>query len=232
MVVAVVSRTLLLVWDVSADQEEPWRRLLQELSDADREEEEYAGSLRRLGVLAESVWLVHKPLGGGMAVVYLEALGPSGRCASLRHLRRRLTRGTAQECASFSASLWRGYHEQRAASSFSCGAMMMIRASVRRRKTRDPTPQLAKDGNLWSIRREDLLEVRTMQEAIVAGEAARVLEQMNARTPLVDLRTSAKEETKPSQKRASKRTGKGWSPPTLPSTSKITTNESRCDVHD
>src|SRR4051794_12509662 len=119
MVVAVVSRTLLLVWDVSADQEEPWRRLLQELSDADREEEEeeeeeeYAGSLRRLGVLAESVWLVTKPLGGGMAVVYLEALGPSGRCASLRHLRRRLTRGTAQECASFSASLWRGYHGQR-----------------------------------------------------------------------------------------------------------------------
>src|SRR3954470_16232460 len=76
MVVAVVSRTLLLVWDVSADQEEPWRRLLQELSDADREEEEYAGSLRRMGVLAESVWLVPKPSGGGVAVVYLQALDP------------------------------------------------------------------------------------------------------------------------------------------------------------
>ena len=69
-------------WDVSADQEEPWRRLLQELqelqelSDARREEEEeeYVGSRRRLGISAESVWLVPKPSGGGRAVVYLEAL--------------------------------------------------------------------------------------------------------------------------------------------------------------
>jgi hypothetical protein len=76
MVVAVVSRTLLLVWDVSADQEEPWRRLLQELTEARQEEEEYVESRRRLGVLAESVWLVPKPCGGGMAVVYLQALDP------------------------------------------------------------------------------------------------------------------------------------------------------------
>jgi hypothetical protein len=69
-------RSLLLAWDVSADQEEPWRRLLQELSDARREEEEYVESRRRLGVLAESVWLVPKPCGGGMAVVYLQALDP------------------------------------------------------------------------------------------------------------------------------------------------------------
>jgi hypothetical protein len=72
-----VSRTLLVAWDISAGQEEPWRRLLQELSDARRgEEEEYVESRRRLGVSAESVWLVPRPSGGGMAVVYLEALNP------------------------------------------------------------------------------------------------------------------------------------------------------------
>ena len=62
-----------MVWDVSADQEEPWRRLLQELSDA-RWEEEYVQSRRCLGISIVSVWLVAKPLGGGRAVVYLEAL--------------------------------------------------------------------------------------------------------------------------------------------------------------
>jgi hypothetical protein len=77
VVVAMVGRSLLLAWDVSADPEEPWRRLLQDLSDARREEEEeYVESRRRLGVLAESVWLVPKPSGGGMAIVYLEALDP------------------------------------------------------------------------------------------------------------------------------------------------------------
>src|SRR3954454_6270932 len=87
MVVAVVSRTLLLVWDVSADQEEPWRRLLQELSDARwEEEEEYVGSRRRLGVSAESVWLIPKPSGGGIAVVYLEALEDPERAAPERAL--------------------------------------------------------------------------------------------------------------------------------------------------
>jgi hypothetical protein len=76
VVVATVGRTLLLAWDVSAVQEEPWRRLLQELSYARCEEEEYMDSRRRLGVSAESVWLVPKPSGGGVAVVYLEALDP------------------------------------------------------------------------------------------------------------------------------------------------------------
>jgi hypothetical protein len=75
VVVATVGRTLLLVWDVSAAQEEPWRRLLQELSYA-RCEEEYVESRRRLGVSAESVWLVPKRSGGGIAVVYLEVLDP------------------------------------------------------------------------------------------------------------------------------------------------------------
>ena len=52
VVVAMVGRSLLLLaWEVSADQEEPWRRLLQELSDA-RREEEYVQSRRRLGVSA------------------------------------------------------------------------------------------------------------------------------------------------------------------------------------
>ena len=75
VVVATVGRTLLLAWDVSAVQEEPWRRLLQELSYA-RREEEYVGSRRRLGVSAESVWIAPKPTGGGVAVVYLEASDP------------------------------------------------------------------------------------------------------------------------------------------------------------
>ena len=68
-------RSLLLACDISAEQEEPWRRLLQELSDAGRKEvkEEYARSRRRLGISVESVWLVPtKPRGEG-AVVYLEA---------------------------------------------------------------------------------------------------------------------------------------------------------------
>ena len=75
VVVAKVGRTLLLAWDVSAVQEEPWRRLVQELSYA-RWEEEYMDSRRRVGVSVESVWLVAKPSGGGVAVVYLEALDP------------------------------------------------------------------------------------------------------------------------------------------------------------
>jgi hypothetical protein len=66
---------LLLAWEVSADQEEPWRRLLQELSEAGRKEE-YLRSRRRLGISSESVWLVPRRSGGGMALVYLEAEEP------------------------------------------------------------------------------------------------------------------------------------------------------------
>jgi hypothetical protein len=72
----VTSRSLLLAWDVPPDQEEPWRRFLQELSDSPNHEEEYAQSRRRLGVRAESVWLAPKPSGGGVAIVYLEADSP------------------------------------------------------------------------------------------------------------------------------------------------------------
>jgi len=66
-------RSLELAWEVSAEQEEPWRRLLQELSEARHEGEEYGESRRRLGISAESVWLLPKPSGGGIAIVYLEA---------------------------------------------------------------------------------------------------------------------------------------------------------------
>jgi hypothetical protein len=68
------SRSLLLAWDVPPDQEEPWRRFLQELSSS--RYEEYARSRRRLGVTAESVWLAPKPSGGGVAIVYLQAETP------------------------------------------------------------------------------------------------------------------------------------------------------------
>jgi hypothetical protein len=71
---SVVSRSLLFAWDVPPDQEEPWRRYLQELSSSPYEE--YAESRRRLGVIAESVWLAPKPSGGGVAIVYLEAESP------------------------------------------------------------------------------------------------------------------------------------------------------------
>ena len=72
--VAMVGRSLLLAWDVPPDQEEPWRRSLQELSDP--RYEEYARSRRRLGVTAESMWLIPKPSGGGVAIIYLEAEDP------------------------------------------------------------------------------------------------------------------------------------------------------------
>ncbi len=66
--------TSLFVWQVTADQEEPWRRLLQELSGP--RFEQYAESRRRLDISAESVWFAPKPSGGGIAVVWLEAEDP------------------------------------------------------------------------------------------------------------------------------------------------------------
>jgi hypothetical protein len=69
-----IGRASLFVWQVSAAQEEPWRRFLQELSGS--RFEEYADSRRRLGISAESVWVAPKPSGGGVAVVYLEADNP------------------------------------------------------------------------------------------------------------------------------------------------------------
>jgi hypothetical protein len=61
-------RSLLLACDLSVGQEEPWRQLLQELSEAGRKEveEEFAKSRRRLGISVKSVWFVPtKPRGGG-----------------------------------------------------------------------------------------------------------------------------------------------------------------------
>jgi hypothetical protein len=67
--------SLLLACEIAADQEEPWRRLLQELSDGGRKEG-YVQSRHRLSISAELVWLVPKSSGGGLAVVYLEGLDP------------------------------------------------------------------------------------------------------------------------------------------------------------
>ena len=69
-----IGRASLIVWQVSADQEEPWRRFLQELSGS--RFEEYAKSRRRLGIFAESVWFAPQSSGGGATVVFLEAEDP------------------------------------------------------------------------------------------------------------------------------------------------------------
>ena len=69
------SGALLLTWDVRSDQEEPWRRLLQELSEA-RWQEEHVAACRQLGISVESIWFVPKMGGGGTAVIYLEAEDP------------------------------------------------------------------------------------------------------------------------------------------------------------
>ena len=66
-----IGKVSVIAWQVSAEQEEPWRRFLQELSGA--RFEEYAKSRRRLGIFEESVWFAPKPSGGGAAVVFLEA---------------------------------------------------------------------------------------------------------------------------------------------------------------
>src|SRR3712207_6781784 len=69
-------RGLLLAWDVRSDREEPWRRVLQELSDANWREE-HVRACRRLGISVESIWFVPKMGGGGTAVVYLAAEEPA-----------------------------------------------------------------------------------------------------------------------------------------------------------
>ena len=66
---------MLFAWDVRSDREEPWRRLLQDLSDP-RWREEHVAACRRLGISVEFMWFVPKLGGGGTAVVYLEAQEP------------------------------------------------------------------------------------------------------------------------------------------------------------
>ena len=97
-----IGRASLFVWQVSADQEEPWRRFLQELSGS--RFEEYAKSRRRLGIFAESVWFAPKPTGGGIAIVWLEAEDPE------RALRELVAELAASE-TSFDSWLRREMHE-------------------------------------------------------------------------------------------------------------------------
>jgi hypothetical protein len=108
-------RTSLFVWQVSADQEEPWRRFLQELSGS--RYEEYAESRRRLSIFAESVWFAPKPSGGGIAVVWLEAEDPE------RALRKLFAELAASE-TSFDSWFRREMHEL-----FGCDFAQLPRAA-------------------------------------------------------------------------------------------------------
>jgi hypothetical protein len=105
----------LFVWQVSADQEEPWRRFLQELSGP--RFEEYVKSRRRLGIFAESVWFAPKPSGGGIAVVWLEAEDPE------RALREFVAELAASE-TSFDSWFRREMHEL-----FGCDLAQLPRAA-------------------------------------------------------------------------------------------------------
>jgi hypothetical protein len=111
----VTGRTSLLAWQVSADQEEPWRRFLQELSGPHFEE--YAESRRRLDISAEFVCFVPKPSGGGIAVVWLEAED------SERALRE-LIAGLAASETSFDSWVRREMHEL-----FGCDFAQLPRAA-------------------------------------------------------------------------------------------------------
>ena len=97
-----IGRASLIVWQGSADQEEPWRRFLQELSGS--RFDEYVKSRRRLGIFVESVWFAPKPSGGGAAVVFLEAEDPE------RALRKLVTELAASETP-FDSWLRREMHE-------------------------------------------------------------------------------------------------------------------------
>ena len=110
-----IGRASLFVWQVSADQEEPWRRFLQELSGS--RYEEYAESRRRLGISTESVWFAPRPSGGGIAVVWLEAEDPE------RALRKLFAELAASE-TSFDSWLRRKMHEL-----FGCDFAQLPRAA-------------------------------------------------------------------------------------------------------
>jgi hypothetical protein len=110
-----IGRASLFVWQVSADQEEPWRRFLQKLSGS--RFDEYVKSRRRLGIFAESVWFAPKPSGGGVAVVFLEAEDPK------RALRELVAELAASE-TSFDSWLRREMHEL-----FGCDLAQLLRAA-------------------------------------------------------------------------------------------------------
>jgi hypothetical protein len=88
---------------------------------------------------------------------------------SLRLPRHPSTHGTAEQCATSLASIWRGYQGQEAASYFSPGAMMQW-AGVKHRDTHEPTPHLAKYGMSGAYRGEELLQARPIEEAIAAEQ--------------------------------------------------------------
>jgi len=180
-------RSLLLAWRVSADQEEPWRRFLQELSGTRREE--YVGSRKRLGISVEHVWLVpglaRKPgAGGGMAFVYLEALDPEGAL-------RQLADSETPFDSWYSRGMRKVFGFDLARSPRVAGGELLFawreasgEGEHEPPKTHDPAPHFAKDGAPEGIRREGLLEARPIEEAI-AGEA-KPREAMNVTTPPVN----------------------------------------------
>jgi len=138
-----------LAWRVSADQEEPWRRCLQELSGTRREE--YVGSRQRLGISVEYVWLVpglaRKPgAGGGMAFVYLEALDPEGAL-------RQLADSEAPFDSWYSRGMRKVFGFDLARSPRVAGGELLFawreasgEGEHEPPKTHDPVPHLAKDG--------------------------------------------------------------------------------------
>jgi hypothetical protein len=143
-----IGRASLFVWQVSADQEEPSRRFLQELSGS--RFEEYAKSRRRLGIFAESVWFAPKPSGGGAAVVFLEAEDSE---RALRELVAELaasetlsTLGLGGGCTSSSVAISHSCRAQQEASSFSLGGRRRSRRRRSHRRWRGPKPTLSKAG--------------------------------------------------------------------------------------
>ena len=112
---SVTGRTSLLAWQISADQEEPWRRFLQELSGP--RFEEYEDSRRRLDISAESIWFAPKRSGGGIAVVWLKAEYPE------RALHKMVAQLAASE-TSFDSWLRREMHEL-----FGCDFAQLPRAA-------------------------------------------------------------------------------------------------------
>ena len=111
----VTGRSSLLAWQISADQEEPWRRFLQELSGP--RFEEYEDSRRRLDISAESIWFAPKRSGGGVAVVWLEAEDPE------QALHKLVAELAASE-TSFDSWLKREIHEL-----FGCDFAKLLRAA-------------------------------------------------------------------------------------------------------
>lgn len=129
---------MLLVWDVSPDREEPWRRFLQELSGP--RHEEFASSRHRASVSAETVWFAPRSSGGGMAIVWLEAEDPE---RALREL-------TAELAARTPFGLW---YATQMRGLFGCDPARLARAARGEllfgwRGTSDEGEQPGKEGSV------------------------------------------------------------------------------------